>query len=153
MSLLLHRPWEKYLNPFLKCPPFIPTTAFWIVCFNKWGDMTLWVWDRKRGWWFLKPLDLGGILHSPHSWKEGYFWLFLSGHNPELRSICSCPSRLATSMLKLVVRVAVIHSRADHYELRSGRLKGDEKSVMSHLIGCFESWTSRWRERESPGEV
>ena len=42
---------------------------------------------------------------------------------------------------------------ADHYELRSGRLKGDEKSVMSHLIGCFESWTSRWRERESPGEV
>lgn len=110
MSLLLHRPWEKYLNPFLKCPPFIPTTAFWIVCFNKWGDMTLWVWDRKRGWWFLKPLDLGGILHSPHSWKEGYFWLFLSGHNPELRSICSCPSRLATSMLKLVVRVAVIHS-------------------------------------------
>lgn len=29
------------------------------------------------------------------------FFGFLSGHNPELGSICSCPLRLATSMLKL----------------------------------------------------
>lgn len=27
----------------------------------------------------------------------------------------------------------------------------DERTVMSHLIGCFESWTSRCCE--SPGEV
>lgn len=34
----------------------------------------------------------------------------------------------------------------DHYELRSSCLKEDERTVMSHLIGCFESWTSRCRE-------
>lgn len=30
------------------------------------------------------------------------FFGFLSGHNPELGYICSCPLRLATSMLRLV---------------------------------------------------
>lgn len=34
-----------------------------------------------------------------------------------------------------------------HCELRSPCLKEDERTVMSHLIGCFESWTSTCRER------
>lgn len=50
--------------------------------------------------------------HPPFSpfLEKGIFLAFLLGHNPELRSVCSCPLRLATSMLKLAVRVAVTHS-------------------------------------------
>lgn len=109
-----------------------------------------WAWERKIGDVF-EVIRLGRHLPLSPLLERVIFFGFLSGHNPELGSIGSCPWRLATSMLKLGTGQQWHTARGRPLWAEVMMPQGDERTVMSHLIGCFESWTSRcW---ESPGEA
>lgn len=77
-----------------------------------------------------------------------FFWLFVRSE-PRVRLNTQLPFETSDIYAVTGYRVAMTHSTVvDHYELRSSGLKEDEGTVMSRLIGCFESWTSRCWERK-----
>lgn len=79
-----------------------------------------WVWERKTGWWFW-TWEASSVFPTPG--KSDIFG-FLSGHNPVLGSICSCPFTLWHLCWNWWQGSNDTQHWVDHYELRSWCLKG-----------------------------
>lgn len=93
----------------LNVHPSFPQWHFELCVLTSGGIWAQWVWERKIGWCFLKPLDSGGILSSPHSWKEWYFWLFVRSE-PRVRLNMQLPFETSDIYAESGSKVAMTHS-------------------------------------------
>lgn len=108
-SLLLDRPWEKLLDPFLKRPPFVPIMAFWIACFNKWGNMSSVGVREEDRMMFSEATSLGRHPQFSPLLERVIFLAFVRSE-PRVRLNMQLPFETSNIYAESGSRVAMTHS-------------------------------------------